>query len=60
LHRAYFQDRFSSQVKSGIVTTIEGDIFPNLLSQPDHSYDLIYVDGDYAIEGTVKDAGWRV
>ena len=55
-HREFFEERFSSQIQTGIVQIFEGDSSTYLNGQSGYLYDLIYLDADHTYEGVRKDA----
>ncbi len=55
-HGDYYRTRFRSDTATGRMHIFEGDSSSLLTAQPDHSYDLIYIDGAHDYVGVKKDA----
>jgi hypothetical protein len=49
------QAAFQSSIGNGTVELHQGDSSAALATLPDRSFDFIYIDGDHAYEGVVKD-----
>lgn len=56
-HKGFIEHKFASEIAAGRFELFEGDSAYNLMKQPDHTYDLIYIDGDHRIAGVTKDVG---
>jgi FkbM family methyltransferase len=55
-HRQFYEERFAREVASGRMRIFEGDSSQLMELQQDEFYDIIYIDGDHALEGVMRDA----
>src|SRR5262249_26449802 len=55
-HRTHYERRFADEIAAGKLRIHEGDSSFEMGRQPDSTYDVIYVDGDHAYDGVMRDA----
>ncbi len=55
-HKAYYEDRFSSEISRDRLRVFEGDSSVELSKRRSSFYDVIYVDGDHSYSGVIRDA----